>query len=219
LAKTPKRSSDSGRLRMHQSEQVSLHCGRLILAQCTLTQTALTSACPGKGAHGQSVINVRDEFFYAEQGVDMPKMVKSRTHWSGHGVHTTTNARGFEVVTAEPPRMGGTDKGMTPLELLLAALGSCTTTMVAMFAEQVGVDLRAAHMEVEGDLDPAGFAGMDPNAPVGFSQIRATLTIESPSPREKVEELARLAVERCPVTSTLHGVELVSKHVLVVDGR
>jgi len=146
----------------------------------------------------------------------MPKMVfKASTRWSGHGVHTTTDARGFEIVTDEPPSMGGTDDGMTPLELLLAALGSCTTTMAAMFAEQVGVDLKAARMDVEGDLDPAGFTGMNPDAPKGFTQVRATLTIESPSPREKVEELAELAIDRCPVTCTLGGVELVSKHIVV----
>ena len=39
----------------------------------------------------------------------------------------------FHLVTDEPERLGGTDTGPSPHELLVAALASCTATAVAAY--------------------------------------------------------------------------------------
>ncbi|YAF99356.1 MAG: OsmC family protein (plasmid) [Nodularia sp. CChRGM 3473] len=56
--------------------------------------------------------------------------------------------RQFHLIADEPPELGGDDTGPTPLEWVLAGLGSCKTMTVKMYAqrkgwsvEQVKVDL------------------------------------------------------------------------------
>lgn len=41
------------------------------------------------------------------------------------GLAVESEVRGFKMVLDEPKEMGGTNKGMNPVEALLCALGSC----------------------------------------------------------------------------------------------
>ncbi len=137
---------------------------------------------------------------------------RASASWSGEGLYTIATSRGFEVAMDEPQTMGGADKAMTPVEMLLAAMGGCMTVVVASFADSLGVELADVYVDLEGDLDPDGFMGKNPDVRPGFQEVRSTLTIESPSDPAKVEELAKLAIKRCPVKDTLSGVSVVSDY-------
>jgi putative redox protein len=56
------------------------------------------------------------------------------------------------IVTDEPARLGGTDLGPAPHELLPAALASCIGTMISLYARTKGWEL--SEVEVEVDYDP-----------------------------------------------------------------
>ena len=50
------------------------------------------------------------------------------------GLQVEANARGFKILLDEPADLGGTDKGMNPVEAVLCALGACQTICAAAFA-------------------------------------------------------------------------------------
>ena len=56
------------------------------------------------------------------------------------------------IVTDEPERLGGSDRGPAPHELLPATLASCIATMIAMYARNRGWELGETIVEV--DYDP-----------------------------------------------------------------
>ena len=56
------------------------------------------------------------------------------------------------LVTDEPERLGGTDHGPAPHELLPATLAACAATTVAMYARRRGWDI--GEIAVEADYDP-----------------------------------------------------------------
>jgi putative redox protein len=57
------------------------------------------------------------------------------------------------IVTDEPERLGGTDKGPAPHELLAAMLASCVATMIAIYAQNRGWDVGEIVVDVDYDTD------------------------------------------------------------------
>lgn len=56
------------------------------------------------------------------------------------------------IVTDEPERLGGSDRGPAPHELLAATLASCIATMIAMYAQNRGWEIGETIVDV--DYDP-----------------------------------------------------------------
>ena len=57
-------------------------------------------------------------------------------HGSAAGFSQAIVAGRHALSADEPISVGGTDTGLTPYDLLLAALGSCTSMTVAMYARR-----------------------------------------------------------------------------------
>ena len=132
------------------------------------------------------------------------------------GMKVQAQARGFTFICDEPPEAGGTDQGMTPVEALLCALGSCQTIVAISFAHKHGIDLKGFRVELEGDIDPDGYMGKNPNVRNGFSEIRVKLHFETDAPEEKVKEYAKFMETACPVGDNVnHGVPIVCTGVIV----
>jgi uncharacterized OsmC-like protein len=136
--------------------------------------------------------------------------VKAASRKLPGGMAVESEARGFRIIIDEPPGMGGTDRGMSPVELLLCSLGSCQSIVAAFFAGRAGVNLQDFRVELEGDLDPAGITGRGTARP-GFLEIRYKMFLKTDSPPENVKKLMEMVRTRCPVGDSINnGVKFVS---------
>lgn len=138
---------------------------------------------------------------------------RGTTRWSGESLYVTSEFRGFEVAMDEPQSLGGTNRAMNPVELLLSALGGCIAILVPAFAAEQGLQIDDVTVSLEGDLDPDGYMGKAPVRP-GFQDIRVKVNVDSSEPREKIEELIKLVFERCPVKDTLSGVPVAESYTI-----
>lgn len=57
------------------------------------------------------------------------------------------------ITTDEPASLGGTDTASTPHELLAAALASCVSTMIVLYAQRRDWDLGEVRVDVSYDAD------------------------------------------------------------------
>jgi len=131
---------------------------------------------------------------------------KAEVKWSGRKTYCEGHSRGFKVGIDEPPELGGEDKAMNPVELLLNSLGGCMAICAAAFARKFNVDLKGFHVDLEGDLDPDGFLGKNPDVRPGYQTIRYKMHFDSSSPQENIDKLKEYIKEKCPVSDTLCGV-------------
>lgn len=132
------------------------------------------------------------------------------------GLAVENKVRDFTVIIDEPKSFGGTDAGMTPVEAVLMALGSCQCIVAAAFSRAKRINLEDVWVEVEGDLDPSGFTRGADGVRRGFQEIRTILHLKSDAPQEKLEEYAKFIADRCPVEDNLLNQTAVVP-VLVVE--
>ena len=71
---------------------------------------------------------------------------------TGTGLEHEIDVNGrHTIVTDEPERLGGSDLGPGPHELLPATLASCVATMIAMYAQNRGWDIGETVVDVDYD--------------------------------------------------------------------
>lgn len=125
---------------------------------------------------------------------------------------TTTLKEGLQVEVVsgkhmfmldEPKELGGTDIAMNPVEALLGALGACKCIVARAFAKAHKIDLIDLRIELEGDLDPDGFLGANPEAKIGFSNIRSKYYFKSNSSEEDIAKFVDFIEVTCPVCDSM----------------
>jgi putative redox protein len=122
---------------------------------------------------------------------------------AGTGRYTQRITAGHHVLTTdEPVSVGGADAGPNPYELLLAALGACTSMTLRMYADRKGVPLRRTTVRLRHDRVHAKDCAQTEQRIGMLSRIRREITMEGPLTDEDRERLVEIA-DRCPVHRTL----------------
>ncbi|MEX2536675.1 MAG: alpha/beta fold hydrolase [Trueperaceae bacterium] len=121
------------------------------------------------------------------------------------GLRTEILADGFGLVADEPVSLGGTETGPTPYDLLVAALGACTTMTLRLYADRKEWPLEAAQVRVRHSKAHAEDSARDAEeTPRGGKLDRFELELDLLGPLDE-EQRARLLeiANRCPVHRTL----------------
>lgn len=79
------------------------------------------------------------------------RIVSTPTHYA----HRITSGR-HELITDEPPALGGQDAGMAPFDLYLSSLAACTAITLRMYAEKKGWELGEFSAELSSRRDEDG---------------------------------------------------------------
>jgi uncharacterized OsmC-like protein len=101
------------------------------------------------------------------------------------------------------PATGGTGQSACSGDMLLEALVACAGVTLNAVAIALGITLRDATIEAEGDLDFRGTLGVSKEVPVGLQNIRLQFVLDTDAPKEQVATLLRLTERYCVVFQTL----------------
>lgn len=118
------------------------------------------------------------------------------------GLRQEVEAGSHRWVADEPTTVGGTDAGPTPYDLLLGALGSCTSMTLRLYADRrkwplEGIVVRLQHHRIHRD-DCVNCEKKD----ASIERVERTLELRGPLTDEQRAKLLDIA-ERCPVHQTL----------------
>ena len=134
------------------------------------------------------------------------------TTWQD-GARAHTTARSFSIETDEPAPLGGTDAAVDPMELVLAAVGTCLTIGWVTQARKRNLDYRSLRIEVAGDYDLRGYLDLDEETRPGFTSISYTVDVDTDASAEELAEIKEAAERTSPMFDNVLNATPVSGRV------
>jgi putative redox protein len=121
---------------------------------------------------------------------------------AGTGTYTQQITAGRHQLVADEPLPVGDDAGPTPYDLLLAALGACTSMTLRMYADRKGWPLERVRVTLRHSRIHAKDCA-ECESTVGFvEQIDRDIELTGDLDETQLERLLHMA-DRCPVHQTL----------------
>jgi uncharacterized OsmC-like protein len=121
----------------------------------------------------------------------------------GEGVSCKIETGKALVVAGLHPGTGGSGQSACSGDMLLEALVACAGVTLNAVATALGIELRDALLQAEGDLDFRGTLGLSKDVPVGFQSIRLQFALDTDASEEQLATLLRLTERYCVVFQTL----------------
>jgi uncharacterized OsmC-like protein len=131
---------------------------------------------------------------------------------SEHGLTQTIEIRQHRLTADEPSSAGGQDAGPDPYELLLSALGACTSITVRLYAQRKGWPLDGVQVALHHERIYAADCAECETRDGFLDRITKRLTLFGPLDQEQRQRLAQIA-ERCPVNRTLQREVVIEQHL------
>lgn len=146
-----------------------------------------------------------------------PAAAKATFTSSSHlveGFRSSAKLREHTLTIDEPEALGGSDAGPNPVELILAALGSCQEITYRAYATALGIPLKDVRVEIEGDIDLRGFFAVDESVRAGYEAIRGTVHLVSDASSEDIAKLRQIVNAHCPVLDIMSNPVPVTLEVM-----
>lgn len=121
----------------------------------------------------------------------------------GEGVTCKIETGKALVAAGLHPATGGNGLSACSGDMLLEALVACAGVTLNAVATALGIAVRDATVDAEGDLDFRGTLGVSKAVPVGFQNIRLKFSIDTDATEEQIATLVRLTERYCVVYQTL----------------
>ena len=136
----------------------------------------------------------------------------------GEGITCKIETGKARVEAGLHPATGGDGLSACSADMLLEALVGCAGVTLRAVATALGIQLRSATIQAEGDLDFRGTLGVSKDVPVGFKQIRLNFDVDTNASEEKLGTLLRLTERYCVVHQTLcHPAKISVLHRVIAQ--
>lgn len=127
-------------------------------------------------------------------------MIKIEIDRLNDGFHMEArNEQGNTIQMDASPDVGGTNQGMRPMQLLLAAMGGCSTIDIVNILKKQRQDLKDIKITVTGEREKDAVPSL-------YTDVHAHFKLYGDLDQEKVSKAVALGVEKyCSVAKTLEA--------------
>jgi uncharacterized OsmC-like protein len=112
---------------------------------------------------------------------------------------------GVVLGIAAHPAVGGFEELPCSGDILLASLAACQEITLRLVATALGLPIHKLDVRVEGDWDARGTLGVSKESPVGFTDLRVLIDLETDGAPDRIERLLAATQRFCVVGATLEN--------------
>ncbi len=123
----------------------------------------------------------------------------------------------YSLTVGMTEKYGGTGAGPNPGVFGRAALASCLTIGLAMWAARMGVELTSLEVEVQADYDVRGELGVTTEVRPGYLAMRYRIKVASPAPEAVVREMLDTGIQTSSWIDNLANPVPVSGEVEIIS--
>jgi len=114
------------------------------------------------------------------------------------------NENGNSVYIDASPDIGGTNKGMRPMQILLAALGGCSSIDIINILKKQKQELKDIKITVTGEREKDAVPSL-------YTEVHAHFKLYGKLDKDKAQKAVSLSVEKyCSVAKTLEATAKVT---------
>ncbi len=136
--------------------------------------------------------------------------------WAHVGVKSVAKSGDNTVIEmGKGIRSKSEDRGASPLETFLSALGGCMMVFLSQISQKRNMVIDDIRIYIEGDFDPRGMSSASSGIRSGFQEIRYQVLIDSPEDPATVREVINQAVQICPIKDTILNSAVIMESKLV----
>lgn len=122
-----------------------------------------------------------------------------------------SNEDGNTVSIDASPGIGGSNRGMRPMQLLLAAIGGCSAIDIVSILQKQKQEIESFDIEVDGEREEISVEGVSL-----FRTIDVHFILKGNVDLTKAERAVKLSMEKyCSVTKTLEPTAIITYKVSV----
>lgn len=113
--------------------------------------------------------------------------------------------------------VGGDDDLPCSGDIFLASLAACQELTIRLVAAALSLPIHKLVVRVEGDWDVRGTLAIERSSPVGFTDLRVNVELETEGADDRIERLLKSAERYCVVGQTLEHAPAVRFHADVTN--
>lgn len=105
----------------------------------------------------------------------------------------------------EPTEDGGSNSGANPMQYFIASVAGCQNEQAQVVAEELSLTISAIDINLEIDLDLAGFMGSTEHSDGAYKELRLQAVVHGNVTKEQVQELGVRVDKRCPILALIRA--------------
>lgn len=142
---------------------------------------------------------------------------KSKVTTKGIQLGDQSLERNFSFIIDEPKQILGENTNPTPQEYLLGGMGACMVVGYSVGASVMGITLDKLEIDLEAGLDLRGFLEVNPEAPVGFKDVKYTIRVKGNGTKEQYEKIHQTVIKASPNRATIADAITIIPNLVVED--
>ncbi len=123
----------------------------------------------------------------------------------------------FELLIDAPGGLDGTNKGPSPLLVILSSIGGCIIAVTRFWAKIMNIEIEEMKVFSRGHINLGALFGLDDSKLAGYDGLEPVIRIKAKASKEKINELMDKVFKHCPVITNFGGASQITPKVQIKE--